>query len=119
MKLHLPHKKVSLDSQLSYEGRNLFIHQLLEEEIEFRDSNMTVEEYFRFTWDKSHTKTCMDIIAYYLTKGNIEGEDREVMSHKKAEEMRKGSKRHTTFSSMDYDKQTEFGLVDIDDSDFN
>lgn len=115
MELNLPHRKVKLDCQLSFEERNLFIHQLLQEEIEFHEVVMTVEEYFRYTWNKSNTKVCMDIVGYFLTKGNATGEDREVMSHKKAEEMRKGSARHTTFSSMDYDKQSEFGLVDVED----
>lgn len=116
MKLQLPHRDVNLDSQLPFQERNSFIRKLLEEKIEFHNETMTVEEYFRYTWTKSTTKTCMDIIGYYLTKGNTEGEDREVMSHKKAEEMRKGSKRHTTFSSMDYNRQVEFGLIDTDDS---
>lgn len=116
MKLQLPHRDVYLDSQLPFQERNSLIKEVLEEEIEFLNETLTVEEYFRATWTKPTTKTCMDIIGYYLTKGNTEGEDREVLSHKKAEEMRKGSKRHTTFSSMDYNRQVEFGLIDVDDN---
>lgn len=115
MKLKLPHREVSLDTQISYEERNVFINSLLKEEIIFQEDAMSIEEYFRHTWTKPKSITCMDIIGYYLTKGDCHGEDREVLSHKKAEELRKGSKRHTTFSSIDYKKGVELGIIDIEE----
>lgn len=113
MKLKLPHKTYDLDMALSVEDRMIVINELLREKIEFHAETMTVEEYFRYTWDKSNSKICMDIIGYYLTK-----EDRklEVLSNDKQKEMLKGSKRHTTFSGMGYDNQVAVGLIDIDDA---
>lgn len=115
MKLYLPHREVDLDTTLSFDGRNEVIFGILAEEIVFHEQTMTVEEYFRYTWEKQPSKISMDIIGYYLTKNNFEGEDREVLSNKKQKEIRKGSKRHTTFSGMGYDNQVAVGLIDIDD----
>jgi hypothetical protein len=136
MKLHLPHREVNLDSNLSYEDRNKVIFALLEETIEFHEQTMTVESYFRYTWNKQPTKVSMDIIGYYLTKNNMNEaeleeiedeneketnnsnnnkEDRWVISNKKQKEMRKGSKRHTTFSGMGYENQVKVGLIEADD----
>lgn len=135
MKLYLPHREVNLDSSLSFEERNQVIYKLLEETIEFHEQTMTVEGYFRYTWNKQPTKVSMDIIGYYLTKNNINEEelktiaededtsdeeknneeDRWVISNKKQKEMRKGSKRHTTFSGMGYDNQVKVGLIDIEE----
>jgi hypothetical protein len=115
MKLYLPHREVNLDASLSFDERNKVIYKLLEEEIEFHEEIMTVEEYFRYTWNKQPSKISMDIIGYYLTKNNAEGEDRDVLSVKKEKEIRKGSKRHTTFSGMGQDNQVKVGLIDLED----
>lgn len=115
MKLYLPHREVDLDVNLSFTERNEKIFEILAEEIVFHEETMSVEEYFRYTWEKEPSKVSMDIIGYYLTKNNYEGEDREVLSNKKQKEIRKGSKRHTTFSGMGYDNQVAVGLVDIED----
>lgn len=119
MKLYLPHREVTLDTNLPFEERNKKIYDLLDEKIVFHEQEMTVEEYFRITWDKKHSKVSMDIIGYYLTKNNTEGEDREVLSNGRKKEMTRGSQRHTTFSGMGYDNQVAIGLVDIDDSNYN
>lgn len=136
MKLHLPHREVNLDSNLPHEERNQVIFDLLEETIEFHEQTMTVEDYFRYTWNKQPTKVSMDIIGYYLTKNNMNEaeleeiedeneqetnnsnnnkEDRWVISNKKQKEMRKGSKRHTTFSGMGYENQVKVGLIEVDE----
>lgn len=119
MKLYLPHRTVDLNTDLPFKERNTVIHELLEEEMSFQDETMTVEEYFRHTWNKEPTKVSMDIIGYYLTKNNYEGEDREILSNGKQKEMRKGSKRHTTFTGMGVDSQVALGLADIDDSNYD
>ena len=116
MKITLPHREVRLDTSLPFDERNKEINTILSEVIEFHAESMTVEEYFRYTWNKANTKVCMDIIGYYLTKGNAEGEDREVISNKKMIEMVKGSTRHTTFSGMGYENQVAYGLVDIEET---
>lgn len=111
MKLKLPHKTYNLDTNLAIEERLLMINTLLEEKIEFYEQVMTVEEYFRHTWEES--KTCMDIIGYYLTK---EDKKLEILSNNKQQEMKTGSKRHTTFSGMGYANQVAVGLIDIDEN---
>lgn len=116
MKLKLPHKTYNLDMEASIENRMTTINEILSEVIDFQEESMTVEEYFQLTWDKPNSKTCMDIIGYYLTK---EKRNLDVLSNDKQKEMLHGSKRHTTFSGMGYENQVEFGLVDIDDSNYN
>ncbi|WP_144509947.1 hypothetical protein [Bacillus sp. FJAT-22090] len=118
MKLYLPHREATLDTSLGFTERNEEIYKLLEESTGLQDNEndiMSVEEYFRFTWDKQPTKISLDVIGYYLTKNNAEGEDRDVLSNGKQKEMIKGSNRHTTFSGMGYDNQVAIGVVDTDD----
>jgi hypothetical protein len=112
MKLKLPHKNYNLNMELSIKERLPIIDEILNECIEFHEQKMTVEEYFRYTWDKQNTKVCLDIIGYYLTKEN---RNLEILSNKKQIEMLKGSERHTTFSGMGYDNQLAVGLVEIDE----
>lgn len=112
MKLKMTHKTYNLDMELPLQDRVKAINDLLGEDIIFHEEVMTVEEYFRHTWNKQNTKISLDIIGYYLTKEN---RDLEVLSTKKQLEMETGSKRHTTFTSMGYDNQVALGLVDIED----
>lgn len=113
MEILLPHRKVELDTSLTFEERTKVINSLLNEVIDFHAQSMTVEEYFRFTWKKNSTITCMDIIGYYLSK---EEKDLTILSQKKENEMAKGSKRHTTFSSMGKENQQQYGLIDLDEN---
>lgn len=119
MILKLPHRKVSLDVGLSIEKRKQVVENILQEQIEFYNQQMTVEEYFRKTWYKSPTKTCLDIIGYYLTKDNTSTEDKEILSNHKQKEMEKGSKRHVTFSGLSKKNAVRLGISDFDDSDYN
>lgn len=112
MKLKMTHKTYNLDMELTLEDRVKVINNILAEDIEFHQETMSVEEYFRYTWNKQNTKISLDIIGYYLTKEN---RDLEVLSTKKQLEMETGSRRHTTFSGMGYDNQVSLGLVDIED----
>lgn len=117
MKLLLSHREVNLSSELDFDERKTFIEELLNEPTGLQDNEndyLTVEQYFRYTWDKQNTRTALDIISYYLTKGNseFEGEDKEVLSHKKEKELKKGSKRHVTFSAMSIIQQEDLGLID-------
>lgn len=112
MKLKLTHKTYNLDMDLPLEDRIPVINKILNEKIEFHEEIMSVEEYFRHTWNKQNTKISLDIIGYYLTK---EDRNLDVLSVKKQLEMHNGSKRHTTFSGMGYDNQVAVGLIDIDD----
>lgn len=112
MKLILPHREVVLSSELSYQERNSFIEVILQEKIEFHEMTMTVEEYFRYTWNKQVSRISMDIIGYYLSKGSNEREDGEILSHKKEKEMKKGSDRHVTFSGLSAKSQEDLGITD-------
>lgn len=112
MKLKLPNKDYELDMSVSIEERLITINNILETSISFHELDMSIEEYFRVTWDKPNTKVCLDIIGYYLTKEN---RNLSVLSNVKQKEMIKGSKRHTTFSGMGYDNQVAIGLIDIDE----
>lgn len=115
MKLQLPNKNYDLDMALSLEDRLIVINTILTEEVEFYNSTMTIEEYFRETWDNQGTKVCMDIIGYYLTK--VE-KDLSTMSTKKVLEMERGSDRHVTFTSMGYENQINVGANDPDDYEY-
>lgn len=115
MKLYLPHREANLDTTLDYDKRNECIHAILEEEVEFHSETMTVEDYFRRTWNDKTTKVLMDVIGYYLTKNNTVGEDREVLSNYKQKEMRVGSKRMITFSGMEIGDQLSYGITEVDD----
>src|SRR5699024_1925954 len=112
MKLQLPNKTYDLDMSIPLENRILEINSILEEKVEFHNSTMSIEEYFRETWDNQGTKMCMDMIGYYLTKVD---KDLSTMSNKKVEELERGSNRHTTFSSMGYENQVDVGVIDPDD----
>lgn len=116
MKLQLPHKTYSLNMDLEIEDRKKEIDNILAEVIEFHESSMSVEDYFRYTWNKQPTKIAMDIIGYYLSK---ETKNLNVLSNDKQKEMIKGSPRHTTFSGMGYENQIKVGIIDIDDSNYN
>lgn len=116
MRIELPHRNVNLDASLSPTEKLEVVYKLLDEDIVFHDETMTLEDYFRFTFEIQSSITAMDIISYYLTKEN---RVLEVLSTKKQEEMRKGSKRHTTFSGMGYADQVRNGVIDSDDYQFN
>lgn len=116
MKVELPHKNVNLDASLNPDAKMEIIFKLLDEEIVFHNETMTLEEYFRLTFEIQSSIIAMDIIGYYLTKEN---RVLEIMSTKKQEEMQKGSKRHVTFTSMGYVNQVRNGVIDSDDYQFN
>lgn len=115
MKILLPHKTVSLDSSLSIEEKKKVVESLLSEEMEFHAETMTLEEYLSLTWKKPNSKVIMDMLAYYLTK---EEKNLEILSHKKENEISKGSERHTNFSSLSKDDKELLGIA-TDSSDEN
>ena len=115
MKLKLPHKTIDLDLDLPLEDRIPIIDNVLQTEIEFHSSTMTIEEYFRATWENSGTKICLDIIGYYLTK---EKQDLSILSQDREKELSSGSSRHVTFSSMGYENQVNVGAIDPDDYEY-
>lgn len=116
MKLKLSHKTYDLDVELSEQERMKVINNILIDKIEFHEETMTVEEYFRYTWNKQTTKTCIDIIAYYLTKEN---RNLDVLSKTKENEMIKGSKRQVPFTSLGVNDAVQIGIVDVDDSNYS
>lgn len=119
MKIKLPHREVNLKSDVSYFERNEIIKKVLNEKIDFLENSMKVEDYFSETWDKQGTRTALDMMSYYLTKGNAEGEDKEILSHRKQKELQRGSKRHITFSALGVGTQERLGIIDTSDSELN
>ncbi|MEK4025493.1 hypothetical protein [Sporosarcina sp. FSL W7-1283] len=120
MKLKMPHKTYILDFELDLVERLEVVNRILADKIDFNGEKMTVNEYFRETWNvlsyKDTTITYKEIIGYYLTK---EEKDLSVLSRDKLKEMSRGSKRHTTFSGMGYDNQVNCGLVDPEQYEYN
>lgn len=135
MIIKLPQEDYFLNSELPFCKRNEEVNNLLLKKIEFYSETMTVEEYFRITWEIPESKKCMDMIGYYLSKNNRSEdeleqdradndgkdskEDKYILSNKKIKEMQKGSKRHTTFSSMGIEYRAMMGIDDIDDTNYN
>lgn len=108
MKILLPHKTVNLDSSLSIEEKKEVVENLLSEKIEFHAETMTLEEYLSYTWEKPNSKVIMDMLAYYLTK---EEKNLEVLSHKKENEISKGSERYTNFSNLSEEDKETLGIA--------
>lgn len=108
MKVLLPHRTVSLDSSLSIEEKKKVVETLLSEKIEFHAETMTLEEYLTFTWEKPNSKVIMDMLAYYLTK---EEKNLEILSHKKENEISKGSERYTSFSNLSEEDKESLGIA--------
>lgn len=130
MKILFPHREVNLDidsrTAPPIEERKKIVNSILIEKIEFHNQVMTVEEYLTHTWEKQSTKAILDMIGYYLTKdsftedqkndtnyfGEEIKEDRFILSNRSIEEMEKGSKRHTTISSMGQENHFKLGFED-------
>lgn len=115
MKLKLPHQTIDLDLELPLDERIPVINNILQTNIEFHNSTMTIEEYFHETWGNESTKICLDIIGYYLTK---ERQDLSILSQDREKELSVGSARHVTFSSMGYENQVNVGAIDPDDYEY-
>lgn len=114
MRLKLPHREVVLDSDLTYPERNELIKKLLSEKY---NEDLTVEEYFQETWNIQHTIICMDMIGYYLSKGNVplnddgtKPQDDEVLSHKKQKEIEQGTRKYSNFSNLSLTDKVSLGL---------
>jgi hypothetical protein len=115
MKLKLPtNKSIQLDQTLNSEERLQFINNLLLFEFDLDEKHFTLEQYFQETWNKDNTKVCMDIIGYYLSKGDIVKyqHDKEVMSKSKVSKMNNGDKNKINFSDLKLEDQFALGLVD-------
>lgn len=130
MKILFPHREVNLDIDSRtvppIEERKKIVNSILIEKIEFHNQVMTVEEYLTHTWEKQSTKAILDMLGYYLTKesftedqkndtnyfGEDIKEDRFILSNRSIEEMEKGSKRHTTISSMGQENNFKLGFED-------
>lgn len=112
----MPHKTYELDFSLEDEERMKIVNGILSDVIGFNGEEMTVEDYFIETWDvlsyKDTTLYYKEVLGYYLSK---EERDLSVLSRDKMKEMNRGSKRHTTFSNMDYKSQVGLGIIDEDD----
>lgn len=107
MKILLPHKTVSLDTSLPIEEKKKVVESLLAEKIEFHAETMTLEEYLVYTWDKQNSKVIMDMFSYYLTK---EERNLEILSHKKNNEITKGTDKYTYFDNLSEKNKEALGI---------
>ncbi|MFS0643698.1 hypothetical protein [Siminovitchia sp. 179-K 8D1 HS] len=114
--------------------RNTKIKNMLKDNIIFDDVKMTVEEYFRITWNKKPTIVALDKIGNYLSKmPNQNGKhDKEILSKNDELEITKGVRhktvkgkreivdsRYINFSELSKKDSVNLGLLDVDDSNFN
>lgn len=76
----------------------------------------TYKNYFELNWDSDRIKICLDVLGYYLCKPvTDENVDDGILSGYKMNEMKEGSKKHITFSSMSRRQRATLGLLDFDD----
>lgn len=112
------------------EERLAEINYFLETELIFDNMKMTVEDYFRYTWNDSNTVNIMGKISFYLSKmPNQNGRhDKELLSKNDEMEMTKGVRwitkehkkvaekgRYINFSDTSIEDKVSLGLNDTDD----
>lgn len=107
MKLILPDgTKTILPNTKDMERRKLVVDDILN----------THKKYFELNWDSDRIKICLDVLGYYLCKPvTDEHVDDGILSGYKMNEMKEGSKKHLTFSSMSRRQRATLGLLDFDD----
>jgi len=114
MKLKLPHREVILDTSLDLEKRKEIVEKILKDIVEYNGKNITLEEYFRETWNSKSTSVCLDIMGYYLIK-KYKKRDRSIISRKKHKQMKNNNKHYINFSNLSKRKQIELGIKDYED----
>lgn len=106
----------NLDLNLSMEERLIAINVILKEEISIGNGKISIQDYFLETWDKNNTRTCLDIIGYYLTKENHnKRDDSDIISRRKYREMVNWNDRYSVFSDLSIKDQLQFGFKDYED----
>lgn len=108
IKIELPHEAYYLDMNLTQDLKLEEVAILLQEKLVFDGEEMTVEEYFSETWDNPVTKKNLDMIGYYLIRGDDEG----ILSNDDIKEMERKPKNYVTFSDLSKKRQVEIGLID-------
>ncbi len=73
------------------------------------------KDHIEQSWDGDTVKTCLDVMGYYLCKPTKENTNINILSKYKMNEMKDGSRKHITFSSLSRRQRVLLGLVDIDD----
>lgn len=127
------HKSFYLPDNIEPFERLIEVNKMLEEELCFDGETMTVEDYFRHTWNKVESnganlsKSNMDKIGFYLSKmPEQEGrEDKEILSRNDQLEMSKGVRRtskdgknlymeskYILHTDLSKEKLAEIGLID-------
>ncbi|WP_341323384.1 hypothetical protein NSQ62_07890 [Solibacillus sp. FSL H8-0523] len=112
------------------EERLAEINYFLKTELVFDNMKMTVEEYFRYTWNDLNTVHIMDKISFYLSKmPNQRGKhDKALLSKNDEMEMNKGVRwttkghkkvaekaRYINFSDSSIEEKISLGLHDTDE----
>lgn len=123
-------KSFLLPDNIEPHERLIEINKVLESTLKFHGDEMTVEEYFRFTWDKDHTRTTLDRISSYLAKMPEQNgqHDKAIISKNDEMEMNKGVRwvnrngekviekaRYVTHTYLKIEDKVELGLVESPD----
>jgi len=124
-------KSFLLPDSIEPSERLIEINKVLESELIFDGRKMTVESYFRETWNKPTTLTALDRISYYLSKmPEQKGQhDSAILSKNDEMEMNQGVRwktqkgeriivkaRYSNFGDLSLDLKAEIGLIDTSDS---
>ena len=114
------------------EVRLIEIERFLKIELKFDNKKMTVEDYFRYTWNEPATIYSMEKISLYLSKMPAQNgkHDKDTLSRNDEMEMKKGVRwttkdnkkvleksRYMNFSDAGIEEKVSLGLNDIDDLD--
>lgn len=110
------------------------INKVLATMLRFHGEDMTVDEYFRYTFDNKDTRSLLERISFYLSKMPEQNgqHDKGIISRNDEMEMNKGVRwanrnnkkvlepaRYKTFTESSIDEKASFGMVELDDSNYN
>lgn len=95
MEIKINDKTFELKEVADVNERKRIVEDFMKTTLELATEDMTVEEYYRFTWEKPSTMTSLDRIGYYLSKMPEQNgkKDTEVLTTNKELEMNKGIRR--------------------------
>lgn len=127
-------KTFELLDNIEPKERVIEINKVLATSLRFHGEDMTVDEYFSYTFDNKDTRSLLDRIGSYLSKMPEQNgqHDKGIISRNDDMEMNKGVRwvnrnnkkvlepsRYKTFTESSIEDKASFGLADIDDSNYN
>lgn len=122
-------KKYVFMDNLEPADRLVEVNKMLNDTLDFDGNKMTVEEYFRETFNKDFTRTNFEKISHYLSKMPEQNgtHDKKILSRNDELEMNKGVRwatrdgnrvleqsKYTSFTDLDKETLIELGLAESD-----